>query len=259
MKLAHAEDSKADWLTRPDVQLFMARIQKEQGYSLETLKQILSGVEIQQSILDAMNHQAERKKWFEYRPIFIQQARIKGGQAFLESNRDALKKASETYGVPIEIITSIVGVETRYGQHAGRHRVVDALATLGFFYPRRSEFFQRELEHFLQLVKEQKFDITTLYGSYAGAMGVPQFIPSSYRHYAVDFDEDGRKDLFDSVSDVVGSVGNYFAQHGWKKDQLVAVKATVSGDSWKDVPSAATRSEFKSVGKVWSASGCLFI
>lgn len=183
---------------------------------------ILEKAKIRQSILDAISRPAEKRlTWGGYRNIFLKESRIKGGVKFWNENEALLKAAEKKYGVPPEIIVAIIGVETRYGQHTGKYSVVDALYTLGFHYPKRSKFFRKELAEFLLLAREEKVDARIPLGSYAGAMGRPQFISSSFRHYAVDFDNDGKRDIWTNNADVIGSVANYFAKHGWKANQLV--------------------------------------
>lgn len=194
------------------------------------IEAVLARAQVRESIIKAMARPAEAKPWRDYRPIFIQQARIDGGRAFLEKNREALQRAEDKYGVPKEIITAILGVETSYGGNKGSYLVIDALYTLAFAYPRsgnpekvayedkREAFFRDELAQLFALGKEEGFDITTLKGSYAGAMGYGQFMPSSYRQYAVDGDGDGKRDLFNDLDDVFASVANYFAQKGkWQR------------------------------------------
>ena len=169
---------------------------------------------------------------FEYRKIFLTKSRIDGGVAFWEQNVDTLTDAQAELGVDPQIIVAIIGVETRYGGNTGRHRVIDALSTLAFDYPPRSTFFTGELEQFLLLAREENIDLLKTTGSYAGAMGYGQFIPSSYRQYAIDFDKDGKRDLWNSPRDIIGSVANYFRAHGWESGQPVATRAEVSGDSY---------------------------
>jgi len=174
----------------------------------------------------------KRLQWHEYRKIFLTPARIDGGVAFWKENADILRKAEAAFGVAPQIIVAIIGVETRYGNNTGRHRVLDALSTLAFDYPPRSEFFTGELEQYLILAREEDIEVVTTTGSYAGAMGYGQFIPSSYRNYAVDFDEDGKRDLWNNKMDIIGSVANYFNRHGWKAGSPVAVRAKVEGDQY---------------------------
>ncbi|GAB2626536.1 lytic murein transglycosylase B [Novilysobacter erysipheiresistens] len=210
----------------------------------ETIESVLAQAEIRDSIVNAMSRPAEAKPWSEYRPIFISQARIDGGRAFLAEHREALAKAEANTGVPAEIIVAILGVETSYGGNMGSYPVVDALYTLAFAYPRTNEpekiarenqreaFFRDELAQVFALGKENDFDITTLKGSYAGAMGWGQFMPSSYRDYAVDGDGDGKVDLFDNLDDVFASVANYFVKKGgWQRGGLVTVPAVRTDDA----------------------------
>ncbi|HRO62313.1 lytic murein transglycosylase B [Thermomonas sp.] len=208
------------------------------GIPAAEIEAVLARAQIREPIIKAMSRPAEAKPWRDYRPIFIQPARIDGGRAFLAAHRDALQRAERQYGVPAEIITAILGVETGYGANKGSWPVVDALYTLAFAYPRsgdparvayedrREAFFRDELAQLFALGKEEHLDITTLKGSYAGAMGWGQFMPSSYRQYAVDGDGDGRRDLFNDLDDVIASVANYFALKGqWQRGGPVMVRA----------------------------------
>jgi len=219
----------------PRAQLFIEEM-KNAGFSESYLRETLAEAKRQQSILKAISRPAEKSlTWGEYRKIFIEPKRIGQGVIFWQENQEALALAEKTYGVPAEIIVSIIGVETRYGRITGSYRVLDALATLGFDYPRRSEFFLGQLEEYLHLVKEENVDITSLKGSYAGAMGYGQFIPSSYRNFAVDFDNDGKRDIWKNKKDAIGSVANYFAEHKWKPGEPVisAVSfAQAADESW---------------------------
>lgn len=189
----------------------------EQGLPQAWLEEALGQATYTQSVLDAMEGAAERRlKWHEYRAIFLTQQRIEEGAEFIDAHADALARAESTYGVPAEVIAAIIGVETYYGRHKGQHRVLDSLATLAFHHPTRGAFFRGELAAFLRIAYEQEVDPTELRGSYAGAMGYPQFIPTSYQAYAVDFDDDGRRDLWENPVDAIGSVANYFAEHNWR-------------------------------------------
>jgi len=199
----------------------------EQGVPQTWLEEALGQANYTQSVLDAMEGAAERRlKWHEYRAIFMTQQRIEEGVEFIDAHADALARAESTYGVPAEIITAIIGVETYYGRHKGQHRVLDSLATLAFHHPARGAFFRGELAAFLRIAYEQQVDPTGLRGSYAGAMGYPQFIPTSYQAYAVDFDDDGRRDLWENPVDAIGSVANYFAEHNWKPGADIYHQAT---------------------------------
>ncbi|GAB3340685.1 lytic murein transglycosylase B [Marilutibacter aestuarii] len=218
---------------------FIEDTAREYGIDKAYIASVLAGAEKRDSIVKAMSRPAEAKPWSDYRPIFISQARIDGGQAFLAAHRDELARVEARYGVPPEIIVSIIGVETSYGRNTGSYPVLDALYTLAFFYPRtnlpdkierenrRETFFRGELAQLFALGKETGLDITTLTGSYAGAMGWGQFMPSSYREYAVDGNGDGKRDLFNSTDDVFASIANYFVQKGgWERGGPVAVRAT---------------------------------
>ncbi|MCU7958505.1 MAG: lytic murein transglycosylase B [gamma proteobacterium symbiont of Bathyaustriella thionipta] len=202
---------------------FAHRMANKHGLKLQFLQQQFAKIEYRQDIIDAMNRPAEHKPWHEYRPIFVTAERADGGVEFLKKNRQILQKAEKKWGVPAEIITAIIGVETRYGGFTGRHRVLDALSTLAFAYPKRGAFFEKQLEQFLLLAQEQQIDMQTAKGSYAGAIGMPQFIPGSYRSYAVDFDNDGRIDLWNSKADIIGSVAHYFQRHGWKNGEEIVL------------------------------------
>jgi membrane-bound lytic murein transglycosylase B len=208
------------------------------GIDPRYIETVLARAEIRDSIVAAMSRPAEAKPWRDYRPIFITQARIDGGQAFLASHREQLARVQARTGVPAEIIVAIIGVETSFGANTGKYPVIDALYTLAFAYPRsgdpakadrenrREAFFRGELGQLFALGKETGFDITTLTGSYAGAMGWGQFMPSSYREFAVDGDGDGRRDLFTNLDDVFASVANYFVHKGgWVRGGPIAVRA----------------------------------
>jgi len=215
-----------------DVQAFIDEMSSKNGFDAAYVETILAESTIQQSILDAMSRPAEKvKPWYEYRAIFITPERIQAGVDFYAEHRDTLTRISAETGVPAEMILGIVGVESYYGRITGKHRVVDALATLGFAYPPRATFFRSELGQAFLLAREEDMDLATLMGSYAGAMGPPQFIPSSYRAYAVDGDGDGKRDLIGSWDDILASVANYFVAHKWQRDQPVATLGTIGDRS----------------------------
>ncbi len=218
-----------------DVQEFINEMVNKHGFDKTRLDAIFSRASIAQSILDAISRPAEAMPWHKYRKIFLRNDRINLGRKFIESNRELLDKAEAGYGVPPHIIAAIIGIETRYGGNKGSYKVLDSLVTLGFRYPKRAKFFRSELEQFLLLTREQGLDPLEVTGSYAGAMGIPQFISSSYRHYAVDFDGDGHIDIWENSADAIGSVANYFKVHGWKKGQDITFKATVSGDTFESI------------------------
>ncbi|RMG38555.1 MAG: lytic murein transglycosylase B [Gammaproteobacteria bacterium] len=209
-------------------EVFIQEMVTQHGFRAEELRTLLASAKVKESILETIARPAEKRlTWGEYRRIFLTRERVKGGLRYWQANRLALQRAEKTYGVPAHIIVAIIGVETRYGRHAGRYRVLDALTTLGFHYPPRAAFFRRELGEFLLLSREEQSNPLALLGSYAGAMGKPQFIPSSFRAYAVDFDGDGRRDIWNNDADVIGSVANYFARHGWRPGEPVAQRVQV--------------------------------
>jgi membrane-bound lytic murein transglycosylase B len=202
----------------------------DKGIERAWLESAMASADFQQGVLDAMAGAAERRlRWDEYREIFLQPERIHRGVTFLAVHRDAFERAEAEYGVPAEVIAAIIGVETSYGRFTGRHRVIDSLATLAFHHPVRGSFFRGELAAFLEITHEQGVDPGELKGSYAGAMGYPQFIPTSYRAYAVDFDGDGIRDLWTNPVDAIGSVANYFAEHGWRAGEPITHDAEGPG------------------------------
>ncbi len=223
------------------VREFIATMESRHGFKPDETKAMLRQAQIVDKIIKAISRPAEAKPWHVYRKIFVTPSRIEKGVAFWRKHEATLKRAADKFGVDPAVIVAIIGVETFYGQHRGRHRVLDSLATLGFRYRPRGRFFRGELEHFLLMIREEGLDGTALRGSYAGAMGIPQFISSSYREYAVDFDGDGARDLLGSVADAIGSVANYLSRHGWRKHQAVAVKVKVSGDGYRALLSKKPR------------------
>ncbi|MEW6445438.1 MAG: lytic murein transglycosylase B [Pseudomonadota bacterium] len=205
-----------------DAQAFAREISARGGLDLAEVRMALSQARHQQSIIDAMNRPAEAKPWYLYRPIFLTEQRIGQGVQFWREHAGRLSSLEARYGVPAEILVAIVGVETGYGRNTGKYAVLDALATLAFDYPKRAPFFRKELEEYFLLARDERLPLDGPKGSYAGAMGMPQFMPSSYREYAVDGDGDGRRDLWGSVDDVLASVANYFVRHGWRPGADVA-------------------------------------
>lgn len=242
----------ANYGERQDVREFVGQMVARHGFDEKILTYWLQDVEQQKTALEAIARPAEAKPWKDYRPIFITSRRISKGVEFWQANRELLARAEQHYGVPAEIIVAIIGVETFYGKRIGSYPVLDALTTLGFDYPPRASFFRKELEQFLLMSREEKFDPRTLKGSYAGAMGMPQFISSSFRAYAVDFDGDGQRDLWNSTADVVGSVANYFSRHGWQSGKPIVTRASVIkpaddlGD--KQMKPHKTVADFKQLG-----------
>lgn len=217
--------------TRDDVRAYAAELARDTGLSQRDVERWLAAAKFQPRIVELMDRPLlEPPKWFAYSAPFLAQARVDAGVQFWRDNARALERAEATYGVPPEIVVAIIGVETFYGRYTGSHRVIDALATLAFDYPRRGPFFRGELKEFLLLARDQDFSPLVPKGSYAGAMGLPQFMPGSYRRFAVDFDGDGHADLWRNPTDVIGSVAHYLARHDWQRGQPVLAAATVSND-----------------------------
>lgn len=215
--------------SRPEVRAFINELVTQDGFEEKYLNAVFSGVESKQSIIDAMSRPAEKvKPWYEYRAIFLTPRRISEGVDFYRDHEARLRAVSARTGVPPEIITAIVGVETMYGTRTGTFRAVDALSTLAFDYPPRSAFFRKELRELFLLARDEQLDVTQLTGSYAGALGPPQFIPSSYRNFAVDGSGDRRRDLLSNWDDIIGSVANYFAMHNWQAGQPIAARAELA-------------------------------
>ena len=218
-----------------EIEPFVARMVEKHGVSASETRALLEDAKVLDSVLEVVQRPAERKPWHEYRKIFLTEKRIARGVEFWREHAASLARAGGRFGVAPEIIVAIIGVESFYGVHRGRHRVLDALATLGFRYPKRSAFFLSELESFVLLSNEERIDAMRLKGSYAGAVGIAQFIPSSYRHYAIDFDGDGSRDLVRSPEDAVGSIANYLSRHGWRAEAEVAIRAEVEGDAFRAI------------------------
>jgi len=230
LALAPALATAREYGEHPAARAFAAAMAEKHGFERSALQRLFAQVHYQDAIVKAMERPAERvKPWYEYRQIFLTERRIREGVEFWRDHRSTLERAQRDYGVDPGVVVAIIGVETFYGRITGSFRVVDALATLAFDYPKRSAFFTRELEHYLLLAREQGLDPLALKGSYAGAMGYGQFIPSSYRTYAVDYDGDGIADIWNNPVDAIASVANYFARHGWRQGAPVAVPA-VAGE-----------------------------
>ncbi len=199
----------------PGIPRFIDEMVAKHQFKRDDLVQVFQRAQYRQAVIDAISTPATIKPWPEYRAAFINDKRINGGLQFWQRYADALQRAEKQYGVPQEIIVALIGVETMYGNNSGKYSVLDALTTLAFDYPRRADFFRSELEQYLLLVRDQDFELFKVQGSYAGAIGIPQFMPSSYRKYAVDFSGDGKIDLLRDPVDAIGSVANYLKQYGW--------------------------------------------
>jgi membrane-bound lytic murein transglycosylase B len=210
---------------REDVQQFISEMVAE-GFDAGMLQTTFAAARYQQSIIDAISRPAERTlNWDKYQDIFLTERRVQAGVAFVATHQEAFDAAEAKYGVPVPVIASIIGVETLYGRITGKYRVIDSLSTLAFDYPPRAKFFRSELKEFFRLTREEGQPVLEPLGSYAGAMGYGQFISSSYRNYAVDFDGDGIRDIWNNPVDAIGSVANYLSRHGWERGGLVTVAA----------------------------------
>ncbi len=222
----------AGYAARADVRAFIDEMVADYGFNRAALRHAFAAARFQPRIVEAMQRPLiEPPKWYDYAPQFLSPARVDGGVAWWKANATELGEAEARYGVPAEVIVAIVGVESFYGRNTGRYRALDALATLAFDYPRRATFFRGELKQFLLLARDLGVPPQAPKGSFAGALGIPQFMPGSYRTYAVDFDGDGRIDLWQSGADVAGSVGNFLARHDWQRDQPVLLPATIAPEA----------------------------
>jgi membrane-bound lytic murein transglycosylase B len=242
-----AADAAARYAGREDVRQFIAEMVDRHGFVRKDLRKLFSQARFQPSIIKAITPPTEQraKSWQAYRALFLTPQRIEAGIVFRERHREALSRAVELYGVPEEIIVAIIGVETVYGRNTGNYRVIDALTTLAFDYPPRAEFFRTELENYLLFARDAGIDPLGLKGSYAGAIGIPQFMPGSYRRYAVDLDGDGRQDLSSSFADAIGSVANFLQAHGWETGQAVAFAAQVQGENYRELVDAGMKPTFR--------------
>jgi membrane-bound lytic murein transglycosylase B len=203
------------------------------SFDRDFLLTLFSSAKKNDSIIEAISRPAERKPWYQYRPIFITELRINEGVKYWKQHSAVLSKAEAEFGIPAQYIVAIIGVESLYGRHRGRYRVIDSLTTLGFYYPKRSRFFRQQLEHYLLMTRNEDIDPLSLMGSYAGAMGQPQFIASSYIDFAIDYDGDGKRDLWDNANDIIGSVANYLSKHRWNRQGSVATPAVSIDDNWR--------------------------
>jgi len=253
--------SMAGWAAdepHPGAGAFIEKVVAERGLEAEFVRQALAEARYQQSIIDAITRPAEAKPWHQYRALFLTEARIAGGAEFWRANRALVDQIASAYGIAPEILIAIVGIETNYGLNTGSFRVLDALATLGFYFPRRADFFARELAEFLQLSQEEQLPLTEVRGSYAGAMGIGQFMPSSYRAYAIDFDRSGRRDLWQSLPDALASVAHYLAAHGWQTGAPVGLAvARMPADSDHEAALALNHQlgDLQQSGVVFEADG----
>ncbi len=215
------------FVDKPDVKQFIEEMVENHGFSASDLEQVFANAEYKQSIIDAITRPAEKTMiWKDYRKIFLTEKRISAGKQFIRDHEKVLLEAEREFGVPVSVIAAVLGVETFYGQRMGSYRVIDALSTLAFEYPPRATFFRKQLEEFLILARDERQNELKLLGSYAGAMGYGQFIPSSFRSFAIDFDKDGIRDIWQNPADAIGSVANYFSAHHWQSGQPVTDRLT---------------------------------
>ncbi len=226
---------------KPEVEEFIGQMVQRHQFDETELRQLFAQQKINDGVVKSINAPATAKPWYEFKTIFITPTRISGGVEFWQQNAELLRRARDTYGVPEEVIVAIIGVETIYGRRMGNFRVVDALYTLGFEMPERANFFRGELEQFLLMARDNGLDPLSIKGSFAGAMGMPQFIPTSYRKYAVDFDGDGKVNLWEGTADTIGSVANYLRHFGWTDGQETVVPARISGPEFKEVLDAGLK------------------
>jgi membrane-bound lytic murein transglycosylase B len=254
-------NATGEFLAYEELRGVIEQLERDKAYAPGELDALFAQVGRDEGVLKAIARPAEStKEWKDYRPLFMTTERIEKGLAFWDEHADTLARAEATYGVPPEMILAILGVETRYGGNKGRNRVIDALATLGLDYPPRAPFFRKELREFLLLAKENGLDPLTTYGSYAGAMGYPQFMPSSWRKLAVDFDGDGRRDLINNPVDAIGSIANYFKANGWKTGEPVVARARIVTQDYdsvitKDLATMTTLDEIAKKGLVPREAG----
>lgn len=226
---AAALPAHGDYARRPAGKALLQRLQNKDGVNIDAARALLADAKYQPQIIAKMRKPAEKTlTWAQYRPIFVQPKRARQGARYIHEHQKIFDRVVRKYGVPANVIAAILGVETRYGRFVGHDRVLDALATLAFDYPERSTYFTHELGSFIQLCVKQKLDCRRDVGSYAGAMGLPQFMPSSYKAYAVDGNGNGRRDLWNEPADIIASVANYLAQHGWQRGRGVAIPATLA-------------------------------
>ena len=232
---AHADPAPGGYSARPEVRAFIAELVQRHGFVESELSWLFSRVRRVEPSLQAIQPPSvERpRSWREYRATFITERRVAAGVAFWRAHRHALERAQREFGVPAQVVVGILGVETFFGRNTGRWRVVDALTTLAFDYPPRADFFRDELASYLLLVRDSGADVFSAHGSYAGAIGIPQFMPGSVRRYAIDFDGDGTVDLQRSAADAIGSVANFLKEHGWQPGAAISLRVRVRGDAYR--------------------------
>ena len=224
---------QAGYDKRPEVRTFIREMVEKHGFVERELRSLFARAERAEPVLQAIAKPPDPPVWANYRALFLTEKRIEGGVEFWQAHQGLLERAEREFGVPAQVIVAIIGVETFYGRNTGRWRVIDSLTTLAFDYPPRARFFRSELEHYLVMARDNGQDVLAVRGSYAGAIGIPQFMPSSTRAYAVDFDGDGAVDLRASTADAIGSVASFLSKHGWQRDAPVQFRPELAGDAWR--------------------------
>jgi membrane-bound lytic murein transglycosylase B len=224
----------ASFVQRADVQSFIDKMVHKYGFSKSELENIFSQVKIRPHVMQSIRQPLEAQPWYNYQTLFITESRIRGGVEFWNHHADELARAEKQYGVPASIIVATIGVETKYGKSKGEYPVIDALTNISFSDSPRRAYFLSELEEFLLLCREQHLNPLIVKGSYAGAIGQPQFMPSSYRHYAVNFSGNSKIDLSDNIPDIIGSIANYYQKHGWEANQMVVVPALIEKEKYRN-------------------------
>jgi membrane-bound lytic murein transglycosylase B len=234
--LARPAPPTPSYAAHDSARAFIAEMVERHNFARGELQAVFAQARFQPAIVRAMTPSVPgQRSWINYRRNAVNPLRIEAGVDFWQTHAATLARAERDFGVPADVVVGIIGVETMYGRNTGSWRIIDALSTLAFDYPRRADFFRGELEQFLLAARESGLDTLGVRGSYAGAMGIPQFMPGSYRRFAVDFDGDGRRDLFSSPTDAIGSVANFLREHGWKRGEAVAFPARAEGDAWRSV------------------------
>lgn len=242
---ACATDALAQRALPPEIEAFVDEMVQKHQFERERLRRVFSQVRARPAVIRAISAPITARPWHEFRARYVNPGRITEGVRFWERNAPALARASAKFGVPEEIIVATIGIETRYGRNTGTFGVLEALATLAFHYPPRAELFRGELEQYLLLMREAGLNVLGTRGSYAGAMGIPQFLPSSYRQFALDFNGDGKRDLWNTAADAIGSVANYYQSFGWRAGGLIAVPAEVGESDVEAVIAAGIRPHLK--------------
>lgn len=241
--------ASADGVTMPGIPEFIDEMVAKHNFKRAELEQVFDRARHIPTVIEAISRPATIRPWVEYRASFVNPERIRLGLKFWDKHQAALQDAEKEYGVPQEIILAVIGVETVYGLDVGTFVTLDALTTLAFDYPRRAKFFRSELENYLLLAREQQFDLLAIRGSYAGALGIPQFMPSSYRNFAVDFNGDRKVDLLREAKDAIGSVGSYLKGYGWIREQEIATRARLGQPIGAGgIPAPRSVSEWVSAG-----------